>query len=239
MHFLLAILIIPQAFAQQPARKELVDRRTYNSKTYYNPEDNTFTAEISTGYLHYRTADGAWLDINTDLQPNANGSRIDDNLYRVRFRGGPQELPYDVAFELPRPVDLAADHPGRKPVSSTLNWKILSLGYFDRTGKQYAMIGNAGRSSAEVAGNVLTYPDIFPGVDARFEFGATRLKEEFVLSQKARDDLPDPQDFGILRSNAYLMVQFEFNLALGNMQVFARSDGETRVPVKQGNRFTP
>jgi hypothetical protein len=59
---------------------------------------------------------------------------------------------------------------------------------------------------------------------------------KFVLSQFARDALPDPTKYG-LSNNSYLVVQVEFLLAPANINVFARRQGG-KTPIKQGNSFS-
>jgi hypothetical protein len=117
---------------------------------------------------------------------------------------------YDVEFELPKPLHPKFLDPGKPQTPTRLKWKILSLGYFD--------------SKANA------------GVDVRYTCQNVRLKEEIVLSQKARNDLPDPTQYGIARDNAYLMMAVEFMLTPANLQVFARRQ-TGKAPVKQGNLF--
>ncbi len=58
-------------------------------------------------------------------------------------------------------------------------------------------------------------------------------KEEFVLSQKSRDRLPNPAQIDFVPEQTYFMLAFEFKLTPANLQVFART-WSGRVPVKEG-----
>ncbi|MGH7495436.1 MAG: hypothetical protein ACREOO_24015 [bacterium] len=73
-------------------------------------------------------------------------------------------------------------------------------------------------------------------IDLHYTCNPTGFKEEFVLSQKARDGLPEPEQIGFVRERTYLMFYFEFKLAPANLQVFARTSSG-RVPAKEGGRF--
>jgi hypothetical protein len=62
------------------------------------------------------------------------------------------------------------------------------------------------------------------------------IKEEIVLSQFGRDNLPDPAQYGLSRANTYLVVAMEFLLTPASIKVFARRQGR-KTPIKHGNDF--
>lgn len=100
-----------------------------------------------------------------------------DGLYQVRFAGAiGQQGGYDVDYELPKPVHAKLKDPGKPPASPTqLRWKILSLGYFDQKTQQYHVIQNANPIAPMAAGNAISYPQIFTGIDLNYTCGNTRL----------------------------------------------------------------
>src|SRR5262245_11883400 len=84
--FLLTLVTVARAQMADSSLVELPDQRTYFSKTYYNAQNNTYLTEISTGYVHYQTEHGSFKEINTKLQPDANGAHAaEEGLYKVRF----------------------------------------------------------------------------------------------------------------------------------------------------------
>jgi len=90
--------------------------------------------------------------------------------------------------------------------------------------------------SPVVSGNIISYPQIFKDLAVRYTCGNASLKEEIVLSQEARNSLPDPTKYGLSRNNSYFVVAMEFLLTPNNINVFARRQGN-KTPIKQGNNF--
>jgi len=239
--FLAAFLIMKPAFAQRPDSTlvELPDQRTFFSKTYYNAKDNTYTARISAGYQHYLAGDGKFKDIDTNLRLDKSGAYyiIDNGLYNVAFAGSLGQGAYDVAYEVPKPVQQKFRDPSKPPAPVTrIRWKVLSYGYFDRQKNLYQIIQNANAATPAVSGNTIDYPEIFSGIDVRYICGNVSVKEEIVLSQLGRDNLPDPARYGLSRTNAYFVVAMEFLLTPNNLNVFARRQ-TAKIPIKQGSNF--
>jgi len=241
LSFLVAFFIITSAFAQPPdsTLRELPDQRTYFSKTYYNARDNTFTTRISPGYVHYLASDGTYQDIDTNLRLDKSGAYyiIDNGLYNVAFTGNFSKGNWDVAYEVPRPVKEKFRDPGkaRRPVTR-MRWKVLSYGYWDAQENRYRILEEAKSVTPVVSGNVISYLQIFSDIDIHYICGNVGVKEEIVLSQLGRNNLPDPAQYGLSRANTYFVVAMEFFLTPANINAFARRlNGKT--PIKQGNNF--
>jgi len=219
------------------------DQRTYFSKTYYNEADNTFKAVISAGYIHYLADDGTYKDIDTNLRLDERGVYyiLDQGLYNVAFAAAIGKGNWDVAYEVPKPLQPKFFDPGKPAPVTRLRWKVLSYGYFDASRNRYQIIDYAksvapivsGRSEAEIPlqrGSVITYPQIFNGIDVRYACDNTRLKEEIVLSQAARKTLPDPAKYGLSRNETYFVVAMEFLITPNNTKVLAHA-ANGRVPI--------
>ncbi|MCK6562449.1 DNRLRE domain-containing protein, partial [bacterium] len=235
-----ALLLFAHAAAQEPDTNfvELPAQRTYNSKTYYNPEENLYLTRVSPGYMHYRTADGAYRDIDTRLRRDSTGVFLPEGLYRARFANlTGQANRYDVTYEVARPVHEKFRSPvQRRPPSVRLQWKLLSFGYFDRLSYVYQILQNAEAVAPFVEGNRINYPQIFRGVTVRYTCGANRLKEEIVFSQAAREALPDPAQLGLAADHTYLVFAAEFTLSPNNLNAMAYRTGG-RDPIRTGNGF--
>jgi len=241
LHIFISFITITPAFAQTgeipvpdtaAAVVEMPDQRTYNSKTYYNASDNTFTAQISAGYLHYLAGDGRFKDIDTNLKLDQNGAYyiIDQGLYNVAFAAAIGAGKWDVAYEVPKPVHLKFYDPGKPAVITRLRWKVLSCGYFDQSRNRYQIIDYAKNVPPLVTGSVITYPQIFNGVDVRYACDNMRLKEEIILSQSLRNRLLDPVKHGLSRKDSYFVVKMEFLLTPDNTKVLAHA-AMGRVPI--------
>jgi hypothetical protein len=241
LHFSAAFFIITSALAQSPDSTliELPNQRTFFSKTYYNVNDNTYTARLSPGYVHYFANDGTFKDIDTNLRLDKSGAYyiIDSGLYNVAFTGDFSKGNWDVAYEVPRPVKQRFHDPGKPPAPVTrLRWKVLSYGYWDAQKNRYQILEYAKPATPVVAGNTIDYPEIFSGIDIRYICGNVSVKEEIVLSQFGRDNLPDPAKYGLARANTYFVVAMEFILTPANINVLARRP-TGKTPIKQGSNF--
>jgi hypothetical protein len=58
---------------------------------------------------------------------------------------------------------------------------------------------------------------------------------KIVLSQSAREALPNPTQFGIAENRAYLMLAVEFDLQPGNIRVSGQSKAATSGHFKSGH----
>jgi len=228
------LFVSTQAFAQAPERRlvEMPDQRTYFSKTYYNEADNTYKAVISAGHIHYLADDGTFQDINTNLRLDERGVYyiIDSGLYNVAFAAAIGKGNWDVAYEVPKPLQPKFFDPGKPAPLTRIRWKVLSYGYFDASRNRYQIIDYAQSVPPVVSGSVIAYPQIFAGMDIRYACDNTRLKEEIVLSQTARKTLPDPVKYSLSRNNTYFVVAMEFLITPNNTKVLAHASSG-RVPI--------
>ncbi|HEX2296591.1 MAG TPA: DNRLRE domain-containing protein [Actinomycetota bacterium] len=77
----------------EPARPELVGRRTQTSKTYLNP-DGTLTTTLFSGPVHYDDGRGNWEEIQDELVPTDSGPfaiRNGKNAFDVAFKPDVEE----------------------------------------------------------------------------------------------------------------------------------------------------
>lgn len=236
------LLIITSAFAQVPdsVLRELPDQRTYNSKTYLNTSDNTFVSRVSAGCIHYLAGDGRFKDIDTRLKPDKSGAYyvIDSGLYNVAFATAIGTGNWDVAYEVPRPVHEKFREPGKPAPVTRIRWKVLSYGYFDQSRNRYQIIDYAKSVPPVVSGSAINYPQIFSGMEVRYLCQNTSVKEEIVLSQSARNTLPDPSKLGLSRNNSYFVVAMEYLLTPNNTKVVAKAaTGRVPVDINKGIAF--
>jgi len=184
--------------ASGQGRKEIIERRTTNSVTYRNP-DGSLTTEISAGPMHYQDKNGIYQPIDRTIVPSDTeyDFEVTRGLYHVYFKGD-LTSDYPVAFETKD--------------GSYLKMKLLGLAYLDRATKKYHVLQPIQSSKPRIAENKIIYPSVFSGVDIRYIYNDTRLQEEISLSQTARNQLPDPSQFGIASSNAYLVFVTQLDL---------------------------
>ncbi|MCI0550703.1 MAG: hypothetical protein L0287_07090, partial [Anaerolineae bacterium] len=168
---------------EPPKGMEIISKRTWNSKTFLNA-DNTVTVEISSGYLHYRDRDGRFQEIDRRIvvSPDSTSYQVTKGLYAANFGFDLQKEAYPISFEM-------SD-------STRFRAKLTSLAYYNRASKQIVTLEEVRDIKGIVNGNKIRYPEAFNGVDVEFEYLDAKLKQYAYLSQKARDNLPDPESLG-------------------------------------------
>jgi hypothetical protein len=119
----------------------------------------------------------------------------------------------------------------------SLQWRVVSLGAFNAQSQRYAKLASAGAPVAKVAGNVLSYKNIFPGIDLRFICESAGLQQEFVLSQQALDGLAKPEELGLASQDAWLMVALAFEVSPG-VQAVAHTASGGLQPIDVGGTFS-
>ena len=195
MKKLVYIILCLQVFilsALGEGRMELPAKRTFNSKTFLN-QDGTYTTEISSGYLHYMDTDSTYAEI--------------DHNFRKTHRSG---YDYEVTRGLYRVYAKSDVSDSASLVVETSDGLSLAMGlwgvaYLDVSSKDYKVLQRTRSTSGVVEGNRLSFPAAFKGVEVRYSYLDTRLKEEILISQAARERLPDPAQYGFARKNTYLV----------------------------------
>jgi hypothetical protein len=179
-------------YEEKPKGMEIIARRTWNSKTYLN--DDTVTVEISGGYVHYRDRDGSFQEIDRAivLAPDSSHYQVTRGLYHAAFGFDLTRDEYPITFELKDGTQLHA--------------KLTGLAYYNRASKQLVTLHEVQKTKGTPNGNKIRYTDAFPGVDVEYEYIDSKLKQSVYLSQKARDNLPDPQTLGLNPNNTDLVL---------------------------------
>lgn len=178
---------------QSGERTEEVDLRTKYSKTFLE-DDGSHTAEIYTSPVHYQRTDGSWDEIDTTLVP------CDSTACGWRNNKGS----FSVEF-----ADVAASS---EMVTIDDGAHGLSFGALQANSAQEAIVDR----------NEITYKDVQPGVDLRYEVGPDRVKELIILEQ--------PSDSS---------VSLTFPLELDSVTPGEAADGSIELTDLQGAvRFT-
>jgi RHS repeat-associated protein len=131
---------------------EQADLRTETSETFLNP-DGTWTLKAYNGPIHYQDAQGKWQPIDPSLVTDSS-----DAGYAYGNKANRWRVHFARAAGGTALVD--AQFPGVR-VAETL------------TGAASV----AGRTN----GSTIVYPGVFPGVDLRYQVGATNLEEMLLL----------------------------------------------------------
>jgi hypothetical protein len=114
-------------------------------------------------------------------------------------------------------------------LGTELETKLLSLVYFDKISRKYAIIEKAKEVAPQVEGNRMTWKNVMEGVDYQITYVQDQLKEDIFMSAERRKNLPSPEDYGIARENAYLGFVFDVERGgFSQYKTFVNENGKRR-----------
>jgi len=149
------------------------------------------------GGLHYAGARGEWLESDTTIQVQNNGTAIANH------------APHKVVFgpNINRQGVITLTTPDHK----TLRSHILGIALYDFKKKESVLIAEPKDSIGKVKGNQVTYSDAFEGIqaDVRYTFTTDGLEQDVIF----RSRLPDgsmPEAFNFDPRTTWLEVWTEF-----------------------------
>lgn len=140
---------------------EIIEKRTETSKTFDNG-DGTFTGHLYPGPIHF-LEEGKWKEFDNTITPSANGEFVNQaNPFKARFGSR-----------------------GKSPVITSYEYQDYKIEYSlaDLPGMGSKFFLDTKDVVPRVEENVITYEEIFPGVDLRqivFDHG---IKEDFILKE--------------------------------------------------------
>ena len=141
--------------AAAPQRTELTRLRTANT-SFFREADGTYTAEIHSAPIHYQDGSGAWQNIDPRLVTTTGGG------FGWKNAGGPFAAKFAALSRMSNLVSIQA---GNQSVA------------FGPTGAKLSV-------APSLVNGVLTYPNLFPNVDMRFEMRPSAVKELLVIKQR-------------------------------------------------------
>lgn len=159
---LVSLVLETDAKAQGPALDErsrsveLAGQRTATSKTFRN-EDGTLTTSLFTGPVHYRTPEGDWRPISSQLVATGDAEhawRNEANSFTASFRAA----------------------------SSGDYLRIGVAGYSFSLAFTGAPSAPARTATGAVDGSQIAYPNVIEGVDLRYDVLPDGVKETLVLA---------------------------------------------------------
>lgn len=150
--------------------KPLEENRSENSRVFLNA-DGTKTLEYSTQATSYKDQAGAWKDVNTSLVPDASGVwHTKANSWQVSFGETADEGIRLTKDGQTFKVNPTGGHNVKPQVSGT------------------------------TPNQVVSYPNVWDGVDLRYAVSGSQLKEDIILTKPGVRG-----DFGFAYSGAHLL----------------------------------
>ena len=170
--------------AQHPARRELTEKRSADSRTFDN-DDGTYTAEIYGGPIHYKGRDGNYRPINTNIrkEPTLPQAGLDAFLSMASA-----EQPEIFAYAAEE-NDIRAYFKERADEGNMfraevgdyyVSWQPTSMKWVYADGSSET-IATVQPSVSSNNGNKVFYADLFPDVDEEIQVLSGKIKDQFIL----------------------------------------------------------
>ncbi len=196
------------ATSQKVEREELLEKRTLTSKTFLN-SDNSYTTEISSGFVHYLDGSGKYQEINRNIVPSSTDYdfEVSEGMYQVFFKS-----------DISQPNAVVCQTRG----GAGINTQLWGMGYLDISTKEYQVLHKVQPTDAVTKGNEIYYTNVFENVDMRIQYSETKLKEEIFLTQKARASLPVPENFKMNSKQTYLVFIHKIDMDMPSIAPFAQ-----------------
>lgn len=153
---------------KKQGKKEIVSKRTENSKTYLD-SDGTYSTEISQKPIHFKNNRNEWQPIDNNLISNRSEQVYENkaNSFKVKF------------------------NKKHTPDSSFIEIE-------DKQGSAELMLEPLEHTNTEpltvegiVNGESITYPNVYPDIDMRYTVGVDRVKEDIIYPEKPSEGFPD------------------------------------------------
>ncbi len=191
--FLLIIWIPFGQHLQASERLELENRRHFHHKTFLN-SDGSYSMEISAGYLHYRDENGHFQNMDRQFRPATDPRyiyQIRDGLYEIFIEKNEDD---EIGF-LFRPRN-----------GPEIKCYLVGVVFYHPANGRIVPIRKLKKIQPIVSGNQLTITDIMPGVDLRYTYTDTRLKEEILFSGRGRRNIPAPAGLGLSHQDLHIGI---------------------------------
>lgn len=150
---------------------ELTSRRDRNTKHFKN-EDGTCTMISSAGSLHYKTENGQWLDINTDIKANKESDK-------TGYRYANTENSFKSYF----PYTLSAKGVLTQMGNNNI-WEGKKSGYYFESAEGKSNRYDFNTGEALVNGNTVLFPSANGEADIRYTVQADQRKLDWVLNNR-------------------------------------------------------
>jgi hypothetical protein len=203
---------------------ELIEKRTYHSKTFYKPKTKSYRTLIYAGYIHYKTDDDKFQEIDLNVKLKGDSAYYSGKgLYNVTFNKSiDKKNKYDLIYKLPRLVEHSSTQKKTLANKSTeITWKLDGMGYLDSGDLKFSQIEDVNTSKAKILENEVQYLDVLDGIDLEYKISPTELKEYIIISEKSREKLPDPSKYKISDKDAFLVFKINFILTPHKRNIFA------------------
>ena len=180
---------------------EVISKRGYKSKTYFNPDSNAFRMVLSTSYLHFKDTDGRMKPIDKKIKYNQERNRysVTQGLYNASFPYTYMDSCCSIGFSTKESDHIVA--------------RLIQLAYLDQTTGKLYVIENAKDVYGKTQDNLIVYPNVFPGVDVEYQYLDTKLKQNVYIHQDCRDYLPDPKSYNLNKSKTALVLVYEIGFS--------------------------
>lgn len=165
---------------EQEERSEVIEKRTEKSKTFLNTDD-TFTVEVFEKPIHFKEeVSSDWETIDNTLVTNENSDE---------YVNKANSLVTEFSEQASEDGELVKIEDEETSISLTAVGETSPL----PPSFQNELSPTEGITQA----NEIVYPDLYPNVDVKYTVGTDRVKEDLILKEKPKSDVPTSFSFAI------------------------------------------
>ncbi len=174
--------------------QEVTQLRTQYSRTYVG-DNGSLAASIYIQSINYQSQDGSFKPIDTDIRSCKNPHwdwQVTDGHWHLYIKNDTTTFTRKGSFQS--------------------SFRLDAVAYYDVSTDTYAIIQHTYPSEPTVSNNTIQWTDIMYGIDYRITYTPDQLKEDIILTQRAREYYEvnnTPQDYGLNPESTHLVFLFE------------------------------
>lgn len=212
----LLICILISGLTAQELTEDL-NARTAFQKTY-RKNDTTYVTRLYSEPIHYSDARGKYQEID----PQIISSISQDYDYEVTKGGYSAHFKEDPTASDAIRISL--------PSGTYVSFNLVGIGYLDKTAGTYQLFNGLQKGTPEAKDNEIRYSNVLQGIDLRFQYLSSKLKEELIIRQRGRTLLPQPSQYGLTDTTAELAFVMQLDID-PSLTIFGESENEIGSPI--------
>lgn len=197
----LILLLITLTFLPTVGQEAIEDTtmRTTYQKVFVEGR-NQYRAKLYSAPIHYLDNSGIYREIESSLTASSLPGydyEVTKGLYRTYYKNDPTANDA-IRIEHAR--------------GNWISFRMAGAGYYETSSKNYQLFPGLDSGTVAVSNNEILYEDMLPGLKMKFKYLNSRLKEDLIITQTARNVMPLPSTYGYDADSTYLAFVMELRL---------------------------
>ena len=214
---LMFILLSQVIFADGIAPVEVTSLRNANTRVWQNtriePEIDLVTgiptqSQRTTVRYIYEKGDGLNYNASTGKRPdwrptNEAFQAVQDANFPYQVNQGPYQIKFNTGISASYPITYQIN-------GETMQLGLRELAFYNPKTQTLTPLQSFQRSAPTVTGNKIRYSNAFSGIDVEYVYTKNRFQQNLIA--QSLEAIPNPIQYGLSSSDAYLVSVTEINL---------------------------